>query len=128
MHFRIFWNPCLQRPLSRREDLFVKFHAENAPAKPTPSSFQTPSKHAIANYPQDHEPNRFVSTNGLPSYDVLDVSEFYHHDIDHSERFVDRRSTGDRPLSSGRRNLSHAHQGEVTVASGTSSTGVQFDV
>jgi transposase len=34
-------------------------------------------------------PDSIVYTDGLPSYDVLDVSEFKHHRINHSERFAD---------------------------------------
>jgi transposase len=33
-------------------------------------------------------PDSVVYTDGLPSYDVLDVSEFKHYRINHSERFV----------------------------------------
>jgi len=38
------------------------------------------------------KPDSIVYTDGLPSYDVLDVSEFKHHRINHSERFVDRHN------------------------------------
>lgn len=37
-------------------------------------------------------PDSIVYTDGLTSYDVLDVSEFRHHRINHSERFVEGKT------------------------------------
>ena len=37
-------------------------------------------------------PDSIVYTDSFASYDVLDVSEFHHHRVNHSERFVDRRT------------------------------------
>jgi transposase len=38
------------------------------------------------------KPDSIVYTDGLCSYDVLDVSEFRHHRINHSEKFVEDRN------------------------------------
>ena len=37
-------------------------------------------------------PDSIVYTDGFSSYDALDVSDFHHVRINHSERFVDERS------------------------------------
>lgn len=37
-------------------------------------------------------PDSIVYTDSFASYDVLDVSEFRHHRVNHSERFVDNRT------------------------------------
>lgn len=41
---------------------------------------------------QSIKPDSIVYTDGLTSYDVLDVSEFRHHRINHSERFVEGKT------------------------------------
>lgn len=38
-------------------------------------------------------PDRIVYTDGYNSYDVLDVSEFKHYRINHSEKFVEKNHT-----------------------------------
>ena len=38
------------------------------------------------------EPDSIVYTDGFLSYDALDVSEFRHHRINHSERFFEARN------------------------------------
>lgn len=38
------------------------------------------------------EPDSIVYTGGFGSYDMLDVSEFHHHRINHSEKFVEARN------------------------------------
>lgn len=38
------------------------------------------------------QPDSIVYTDGLHSYDALDVSEFHHVRINHSQRFVDRQN------------------------------------
>ena len=38
------------------------------------------------------KPDSVVYTDGFRSYDVLDVSEFTHHRINHSEKFVEARN------------------------------------
>ena len=34
------------------------------------------------------EPDSIIYTDALSAYDVLDISEFHHHRINHSETFV----------------------------------------
>ena len=41
---------------------------------------------------QTVKPDSIVYTDSFVSYDVLDVSEFHHHRINHSEKFADERS------------------------------------
>ena len=41
---------------------------------------------------QTIEPDSIVYTDGFLSYDALDVSEFRHHRINHSEKFVEARN------------------------------------
>lgn len=41
---------------------------------------------------QTVRPDSIVYTDGLCSYDVLDVSEFHHHRINHSEKFVEEKN------------------------------------
>ena len=41
---------------------------------------------------QSVRPDSIVYTDGLTSYDVLDVSEFKHHRINHSEKFVESKT------------------------------------
>lgn len=41
---------------------------------------------------QKVKPDSIVYTDGYRSYNMLDVSEFKHHRINHSERFADRRN------------------------------------
>lgn len=41
---------------------------------------------------QSVKPDSVVYTDGYSSYDVLDVSEFRHHRINHSEQFVDGKT------------------------------------
>lgn len=41
---------------------------------------------------QTIKPDRIVSTDGYTGYDVLDVSEFKHHRIHHSEKFVEGKT------------------------------------
>ena len=41
---------------------------------------------------QSVKPDSIVHTDGYTSYDVLDVSEFKHHRINHSERFVEGKT------------------------------------
>ncbi|MFN3828411.1 MAG: IS1595 family transposase [Micavibrio sp.] len=41
---------------------------------------------------QSVKPDSIVYTDGYNSYDVLDVSEFHHHRINHSERFVEGKT------------------------------------
>lgn len=41
---------------------------------------------------QTVKPDSIVYTDGFTSYDVLDVSEFRHHRINHSEKFVEERN------------------------------------
>lgn len=41
---------------------------------------------------QSIKPDSIVYTDGCTSYDVLDVSEFKHHRINHSERFVEGKT------------------------------------
>ena len=41
-------------------------------------------------------PDSIVYTDGFSSYDALDVSDFHHVRINHSERFVDERSVSVR--------------------------------
>ncbi len=38
------------------------------------------------------EPDSIVYTDGFLSYDTLDVSEFRHHRINHSEKYVEARN------------------------------------
>jgi transposase len=38
------------------------------------------------------QPDSIVYTDGLPSYNALDVSEFHHYRINHSELFADRHN------------------------------------
>ena len=38
------------------------------------------------------QPDSIVYTDGFSSYDALDVSDFHHVRINHSERFVDERN------------------------------------
>jgi transposase len=41
---------------------------------------------------QSVKPDSLVYTDGYKSYDVLDVSEFHHYRINHSERFVEAKT------------------------------------
>lgn len=41
---------------------------------------------------QTVKPDSIVYTDGFTSYDVLDVSEFRHHRINHSEKFVEEKN------------------------------------
>ena len=67
--------PRLRHPQARRQ----------SPHRDDP---RRPQRHAPSHHWQKVVPNSIVYTDSYPAYDVLDVSEFHHHRIDHSDAYV----------------------------------------
>src|SRR3984885_8248636 len=85
---KLFWRGSQRQTRTRRSRQGPRLRHPQARHGPHRDDPRRSQRHAPSHQPHKVVPDSIVYTDSYPAYDVLDVSEFHHHRIDHSDAYV----------------------------------------